>query len=76
VNVPLGAIGNVRVVAVVPTEASHRDAFVSWPFSPAESSGRHVSFDMTVAASKQERFSAIGVVVDGRRGIVDLGISW
>jgi hypothetical protein len=27
---PLGAIGNVRVVAVVPTEAGHRDAFVGW----------------------------------------------
>jgi hypothetical protein len=45
-------------------------------FSPAETAGRHRSSDAIAAASKQECFSAVRVVVDGRRGVVDLRIAW
>jgi diketogulonate reductase-like aldo/keto reductase len=35
----------------------------------------HPYFTTTAAASKQECFSAVGIVVDGRRGVVDLRIA-
>jgi YVTN family beta-propeller protein len=37
---------------------------------------RQLPTDVTAAALKQECFSAVGIEVDGRRGVVDLRIAW